>query len=58
MVLSIPQVKIHGCDGWNSQSSVPMSGLLDEEWHRSIFTGTINGFCIKSLRTGNISKVL
>jgi len=50
-VLSKPQVTIHGWVGWNSQSSTPTSLCSAEPWQRSIFTGTINGFCIRSLHT-------
>jgi len=50
-VLSAPQVTIHGCVGWNSQSRTPTSFCSLELWQRSIFTGTINGFCIRSLQT-------
>ena len=54
-VLSTPHVSIHGCVGWNSQSRTPMSFRSVELWQRSIFTGTINGFCVKSLQTTKMS---
>jgi hypothetical protein len=54
IVLSMPQVRIHGWFGWNSQSNVPISELLVVAWQCSTFTGTISGFCSRSLKRKTI----
>ena len=48
IVWSEPLEKIQGCVGWNSQHRAPR--LCDSSWPRRIFTGTMSGFCSKSLK--------
>ena len=47
-VESAPHVNIQGCDGWNTQSKIPRLSVV--LWPLRSLTGTINGFCIRSLK--------
>lgn len=54
IVESAPAEKIHGSMGWNITSKIPKS--LYDSWLCNLFSGTINGFCKRSLKK-NIQRL-
>lgn len=54
MVESAPDENIHGCVGCQITSNTPKSSC--DWWVCNFFSGTINGFCNKSLQINMVRK--